>query len=36
MTTATLQLAQDRAMGQTFGSLNVVFIPFWLSIGFLK
>lgn len=32
MTTATLQLAQDRAMGQTFGSLNVVFIPFWQSL----
>lgn len=32
MTTATLQLAQDRAMGQIFGSLNVVFIPFWQSL----
>lgn len=31
MTTAMLQLAQDRAMGQTSGSLNVVhvFKPFW-------
>lgn len=32
MTSAMLLLAQDRA----FGSLNVVFKPFWQSIGFFK